>query len=335
VSRPLVLLVLLLGAALGLTACGSGAGSDADLTIYSGRNEELVGSLIERFERESGLRVDVRYGDSAELAATIAEEGDNSPADVFFSQDAGALGAIEDTLTPLPEPLLAAVPERFRDPRDRWTGVSGRARVIAYNTDRFEEREVPDSVFDLTDERWRGKVGLPPPNASFQAFVSAMRLDVGDERTRAWLEAMKANDVQTYDNNIQTVEAIGAGEIELGLVNHYYLYELKREDPGLAAANHFPASGDPGSLVNVAGVGILKTSESEEDALRFARFLVAKRSQQFFADETSEYPLVEGVQRRGELPPLDAVIGPQVELGRLGEQLRSTLKLLDEVGLTT
>ncbi len=332
-SRLLVILVAL-GGALGLSACGSGAGSDADLTIYSGRNEELVGPLIERFERESGLRVDVRYGDSAELAATIAEEGENSPADVFFSQDAGALGAIEDGLTTLPEPLLATVPERFRDPRDRWIGVSGRARVIAYNTDSFEEGEVPDSVFDLTAPRWRGKVGLPPPNASFQAFVSAMRLDVGDERTREWLEAMKANDVQTYENNIQTVEAIGAGDIELGLVNHYYLYELKREDPGLAAANHFPASGDPGSLVNVAGVGILSTSDHEEDALRFARFLVTRRSQQFFADQTSEYPLVAGVERRGELPPLDDVIGPQVELGRLGEQLRSTLKLLDEVGLT-
>ncbi|HZI90740.1 MAG TPA: iron ABC transporter substrate-binding protein [Thermoleophilaceae bacterium] len=320
-------------AALALPACGGD--DDADLTIYSGRNEELAGELIERFEREGDLQVDVRYGDSAELAATIAEEGDNSPADVFFSQDAGALGAVEDTLSSMPRSVLDAVPDRFRDPRGRWVGASGRARVIAYNTDKFEESEVPDSVFDLTDKRWRGRVGIPPPNASFQAFVSAMRLEVGEKRTREWLEGMRDNDAQLYDNNIQTVEAIGRGEIDLGLVNHYYLYELKREDPGLAVANHFLRRGDPGSLVNAAGVGILKTTDDQDNAERFARFLVSKGAQRYFAEKTFEYPLIEGVQPPGGLPRLEELIGPQAELGRLGNQLRSTLRLLDEVGFTT
>jgi len=320
-------------AAVALSACGGG--DDADLTIYSGRNEGLVGELIERFERESDLKVDVRYGDSAELAATIAEEGDNSPADVFFSQDAGALGAVEETLSSMPRPVLESVPARYRDPRGRWAGVSGRARVIAYNTDEFEEGEVPDSVFDLTDKRWRGRVGIPPPNASFQAFVSAMRLDVGDERTREWLEGMRDNDAQLYDNNIQTVEAIGRGEIDVGLVNHYYLYELRREDPDLAVANHFLRRGDPGSLVNAAGVGILKTTDNQENAARFARFLVSDGAQEYFSEKTFEFPLIEGVQPPAGLPRLSELIGPQVELGRLGNQLRSTLKLLDEVGFTT
>ncbi len=320
-------------AAVALSACGGG--DDADLTIYSGRNEELVGDLIARFERESDLKVDVRYGDSAELAATIAEEGENSPADVFFSQDAGALGAVEGTLSSMPGSVLEAVPDRFRDPRGRWLGVSGRARVIAYNTDELAESEVPDSVFELTEKRWRGRVGIPPPNASFQAFVSAMRLDVGDDRTREWLEGMRDNDAQLYDNNIQTVEAIGRGEVDVGLVNHYYLYELKREDPDLPVANHFPRRGDPGSLVNAAGVGILESTDRQENAERFARFLVSEGAQTYFADETSEYPLIEGVQRPEGLPRLDELIGPQVELGRLGNKLRSTLKLLDEVGFTT
>jgi len=320
-------------AAVALSACGGG--DDADLTIYSGRNEGLVGELIERFERESDLKVDVRYGDSAELAATIAEEGDNSPADVFFSQDAGALGAVEDTLSSMPRPVLDAVPDRYRDPRGRWAGVSGRARVIAYNTDEFDEGEVPDSVFDLTDKRWRGRVGIPPPNASFQAFVSAMRLDVGDKRTREWLEGMRDNDAQLYDNNIQTVEAIGRGEIDVGLVNHYYLYELRREDPDLAVANHFLRRGDPGSLVNAAGVGILKTTDRQENAARFARFLVSDGAQEYFSEKTFEFPLIEGVQPPAGLPRLSELIGPQVALGRLGNKLRSTLKLLDEVGFTT
>jgi len=328
-SAPLAVTV----AAVALSACGGGG--DADLTIYSGRNEELVGDLIARFEREGDLKVDVRYGDSAELAATIAEEGKNSPADVFFSQDAGALGAVEDTLSPVPRPVLDAVPDRFRDPRGRWAGVSGRARVIAYNTDELDENEVPDSVFDLTEERWRGRVGIPPPNASFQAFISAMRLEVGEDRTRKWLEDMRDNEAQLYDNNIQTVEAIGRGEIDVGLVNHYYLYELKREDPDLAVANHFPRRGDPGSLVNAAGVGILESTDGRENAERFARFLVSEAAQEYFAERTFEYPLVEGVQPPAGLPALDGLTGPQVELGRLGGQLRSTLKLLDAVGFTT
>ena len=328
-SAPLAVTV----AAVALSACGGGG--DADLTIYSGRNEELVGDLIARFERESDLKVDVRYGDSAELAATIAEEGKNSPADVFFSQDAGALGAVEDTLSPVPRPVLDAVPDRFRDPRGRWAGLSGRARVIAYNTDELDENEVPDSVFDLTEERWRGRVGIPPPNASFQAFISAMRLEVGEDRTRKWLEDMRDNEAQLYDNNIQTVEAIGRGEIDVGLVNHYYLYELKREDPDLAVANHFPRRGDPGSLVNAAGVGILESTDGRENAERFARFLVSEAAQEYFAERTFEYPLVEGVQPPAGLPALDGLTGPQVELGRLGGQLRSTLKLLDAVGFTT
>jgi iron(III) transport system substrate-binding protein len=315
-----------------LGGCGGGAGSGADLTVYSGRNEELVGDLIERFESRSGLEVDVRYGDSAELAATIAEEGANSPADVFLSQDAGALGAIEDELSPLPRAVGDAVPERFRDPGGRWAGVSGRARVIAYDTDKLEEREVPDSVFELTEERWRGKVGLAPPNASFQAFVSAMRLEVGDERTRRWLEQMKDNEPRLYDNNIQTVEAIGRDEVELGLVNHYYLSELKREDPELAVANHFPRPGDPGSLVNAAGVGILESAENRKSAERFARFLVSRGAQRYFAERTAEYPLVEGVRRPAGVPPLEEVGGRQVKLGRLGGKLRSTLRLLDSVG---
>ena len=331
-ARLLIVLVALLPAVLGVAGCGFGS---ADLTIYSGRNEELVGPLLDRFERESGLSVDVRYGDSAELAATLAEEGDNSPADAFFSQDAGALGSIDDRLAPLPPSTLRAVDERFRDGAGRWMGVSGRARVLAFSTERLEETEVPDTVFALTRPAWRGRVGFPPPNASFQAFVSAMRLEVGDGRTRTWLDGLQRNEARLYENNIQTIEAIARGEIDVGMVNHYYLQELRRERPDLPVANHFLRDGDPGSLVNAAGVGILRTSEHPDAARRFASFLVGEEAQRYFAEETGEYPLVDGVARDESLPPLEEVVGPEVSLGELGEQLRSTLRLLDEVGLTT
>ena len=219
-------------AALALAGCGGDDGSgeaSTSLTVYSGREEELVAPLFERFEEETGIDVEVRYADSAELAATIAEEGDNSPADAFFAQDPGSLGSIEDQLAELPEDVLDRVDERFRDSEGRWVGTSGRARVIVYNTDELSEDEVPDSVFELTEPKWKGKVGVPPTNASFQAFVTAMRLDVGEERTRQWLEDLKANDPKFYERNTPVVEATASGEIQLGLVNHYYLYLVKEE----------------------------------------------------------------------------------------------------------
>ena len=248
-------MVLAVAALLGVAAgCGGNdddAGASDKLVVYSGREEELVEPLFDRFEKETGIDVEVRYGDSAELAATIAEEGDNSPADVFFAQDPGSLGAVEreGLLAELPQAALDRVPARFRDPDGHWVGTSGRSRVIAYNTDALTEDEVPDSVFDLTDPKWKGKIGIAPTNASFQAFVSAMLLELGEERTRAWLEGMKANDPKRYEKNLPVVEAVAAGEIELGLVNHYYLYLAKEENPDATVANHFLTGEDPGALV--------------------------------------------------------------------------------------
>ncbi|MCW3012233.1 MAG: extracellular solute-binding protein family 1 [Solirubrobacterales bacterium] len=337
--RPFLLALLLAAAVLGLSACGGDdaeAGSDGTLTVYSGRNEKLVGPLFERFEKVSGVKLEVRYGDSAELAATLAEEGDNSPAELFFSQDAGALGAVADAglLTPLAAATRGKVDERWVDPEGRWVGISGRSRVVAYSTERVEEDELPDSIFEFTKPEWKGRIGFPPPNASFQAFVSAMRLEAGEERTKAWLEGIKANDPTLLENNIQTEEAIAAGEIDVGFVNHYYLAELKLEKPRFPVANHFMAKGDPGALVNVAGVGILE-HEDTADAQKLVDFLLGTEAQEFFAQKTFEYPLVTGVAPPADLPALADLQGPEIELGKLGDELRGTLELLDEVGFGT
>jgi iron(III) transport system substrate-binding protein len=324
-----------------LAACGGNdaASGDGTLTIYSGREEELVGPLIEKFEARSGTNVEVRYGDSAELAATMAEEGDNSPADVFFAQDPGSLGAVEERglLAELPESALERVPERFRDPDGRWVGTSGRVRVIAYNTEELSEDEVPDSVFDLTDPKWKGKIGFPPTNASFQAFVTAMRLSQGEEKTREWLEEIKANDPKLYERNTPVVEAVAAGEIQLGLVNHYYLYLVKEEDPDAAVANHYPPGDDPGALVSVAGVGILEQSDDGDAAREFVDYLLSEEGQRFYVDEAeeAEYPVIDGVEPKEGLPPLDSIEGPDVELSQFGAELERTLELLNEVGFTT
>ena len=317
---------------------GSPGGDEEAIVVYSGREEELVAPLIEQFEQASGVQVDVRYGDSAELAATLAEEGDASPADVFFAQDAGSLGAVaaEGLLAELPQELLERVDATHRDPEGRWVGTSGRVRVLAYNTDAVAEEEVPQSVLELTDSAWEGRIGLPPTNASFQAFVSAMRLTEGDDATREWLEGIAANDPKLYESNSQVLEALAAGEIDVGLVNHYYLSLLKAEQPDAPVENHYFGGGDPGGLVNVAGAGIVASTDQPGEAEQFVEYLLSDAGQRFYAEEAeeAEYPLVDGVEPPSGVPPLESLEGPEVSLGELGAMLESTLQMISEAGLT-
>jgi len=321
-------------AAVALVGCGGDDSNKGSLTVYSGREEELVQPLIDQFEEKTGIQVDVRYGNSADLAATIAEEGDNSPADVFFSQDPGSLGAVADKLVELPQETLDRVAERFRDSGNRWTGTSGRTRVLAYNTEALTEEQVPDSVFDLTDAAWKGKIGIAPTNASFQAFVTAMRLSAGDEKTRQWLVDLKQNDPKIYEKNTPIVEAVAAGEIDLGLVNHYYLSLVKAEQPDAPVANHFLAAGDPGALVSVAGAGVLASTGNRAQAEQFVAFLLSDEGQRYYTEsaEEAEYPLVDGIPARSGLPPLETLKGPDVDLSTFGAELESTLEMLRETG---
>ncbi|OFW71836.1 MAG: iron ABC transporter substrate-binding protein [Actinobacteria bacterium RBG_16_68_12] len=331
----LIATLAVLVAALAATGCGGG--SDGPLTIYSGREEELVAPLFELFTEETGIEVEVRYGDSAELAATIAEEGGNSPADLFWAQDPGSLGSVESQLAELSQEILDRVDTRFRDTEGRWVGTSGRSRVIVYNTDALSEDAVPDSVFDLIDPKWKGRIGIAPTNASFQAFVTAMRLSEGDEMTRQWLLDLKKNDPKEYEKNTPIVEAAAAGEIDVGLVNHYYLYLVKEEQPDAPIANRFLAPGDPGALVSVAGAAVLASSDQEDDAERFVEFLLSDEAQRFYVDEAeeAEYPLVEGIEPKKGLPPLEELEGPDVDLTSFGAEHEATIELLRETGYLT
>ncbi|HJR24005.1 MAG TPA: iron ABC transporter substrate-binding protein [Acidimicrobiales bacterium] len=341
--RTSKLLALLLALTLAAGACGDDDSADgepgasdaeASLVIYSGRNEELVGPLIDRFEEESGFEVDVRYGDTAEMAAQILEEGDNSPADVFFGQDAGALGALaaEGRLRPLSQTQLDLVPAGLRDDDGDWVGVSGRSRVVAYNTDALTDADLPASILDFTDPKWDGKIGWAPTNGSFQAFVTALRVLQGEDAARAWLEGIKANGATSYDNNIAIIEALAAGEIEVGFVNHYYLYQYLADDPAYPVANKVYGGGDIGALVNVAGVGVLTTAEHDDEASAFVDFLLSEEAQRYFADETYEIPLASGVAPHEGVPTLDQLQPPALDLNDL-DDLSGTLALLAEVGL--
>ena len=334
--RAIAALAVLLAAAA-VAGCGGGDEASGPITVYSGREEELVAPLFDQFTDETGIEVEVRYGDSAELAATIAEEGDNSPADVFFAQDPGSLGAVDPQLEELPEDVLERVDERFRDANGRWVGTSGRTRVLVYNTGAVSEDELPASVLDLTKPEWEGRVGIAPTNASFQAFVTGMRLTLGDDATREWLEALKDNGAKTYEKNTPIVEAVASGEIDVGLVNHYYLALVKKEQPDAPIANHLFEAGDAGNLVSVAGAGVLSSSDQGDDAEAFVEFLLSDDAQRFYVEEAeeAEYPLVEGVEPSPGLVPLDEIEGPDVELTSFGAELEATVEMLRETGWLT
>jgi iron(III) transport system substrate-binding protein len=316
-------------------AAAEGAGSGDALVIYSGRSENLVASIIEQFETTSGIDVEVRYGGTSELAATILEEGDNSPADVFFAQDAGALGALSKMgrLAPLPESTLELVPANLESRQGDWVGISGRARVLVYNTEELTEADLPADIWGLTDPTWRGRIGWAPTNASFQSFVTALRVLEGEERAREWLEGIIANEPAVFDGNAPIVEAVAAGEISVGLVNHYYLYRfLAEQGEGFTARNYYFPTAGAGSMINVAGVGILNTADQPEAAQQFVEYLLGTEAQGYFATETFEYPLIDAEIELPEiLLPMDQVNTPDIDLSDL-DDLETTLQLLQDVG---
>ena len=303
------------------------------LVVYSGRSESLVGPIIEQFGEVTGVDVQVKYGSTFEIAATLLEEGSNSPADVFFAQDPGGLGAVSGMLTPLPSDVVLKVPEWARSPDGSWVGISGRARVIVYSTELVSEDELPTSVKDLTDPKWKGMIGWPPTNSSFRTMVTAMRIMWGEDETRQWLMDMQANEPGVFPKNTPIVAGAGAGEVAVGLVNHYYLHRfIQEEGDEFTARNLFLKNGGPDSLVMVAGAGILGTSENRDNAEAFMRFMLSKVAQQYFAGQTFEYPLVEGVKTHRLLPPIDTLNGPDIDLSTLSD-LQGTDALLRETGV--
>ncbi len=306
------------------------------ITLYSGRSKSLVDPIIQQFEKETGIEVKVSYANTTQLAAKLLTEGKKSPAALFWAQDAGALGAAskKGLFTELPESVLTKVPKTFRHADGLWVATSGRARVLAYSSERVEMKELPESVFDLTQPKWREKVGWAPLNASFQAFVTAMRAQVGEERTEKWLRDMKANGAKAYPKNTPIIEALAAGEIDLGLPNHYYLFRFKKRDSKYPVEQTFFKANDPGNLVNVAGIGLLKSSENKETALKFIEFLLSAKAQQYFVSEVFEYPVTEGVIPNANLLPLEKLLKlvPTFNLNEM-DDLEGTIKLLRRVGI--
>ncbi|MBM3941251.1 MAG: iron ABC transporter substrate-binding protein [SAR202 cluster bacterium] len=328
----LAILALVVLGGLALGACQR---DREKLVVYSGRTQSLVHPLLLQFAERTGIDIEVKYLSTSGVVVQLLEEGNASRADVVYLQDAGALGALakRDMLAELPEGILRKVDSRFRSPSGEWVGISGRARTVVYNTERVNpETDLPDSILGFTAPEWRGRVGWSPLNGSFQAFVTAMRVTLGDDATREWLRGMMANDVRALPNNVTIVDAVARGEVDAGLVNHYYWFQFATErGADFGARNHFLGDSDIGALVNVAGVAVVKNSRNREAAERFVEFMLSEEAQDYFREETFEYPLAAGVRALDNVPPLEEIGSPDIDLSNL-DDLEGTLNLLREVG---
>lgn len=320
-------------------ATGSGSpasGASPTITVYNGRSEDLVSPILAEFTKDTGIVVELRSAGSGELGAQLLTEGQATPADVFLSQDAGALGAVAKAglFASLPDSVLKRVPRAYRAPDGTWVGTSGRARVVIYNPEVISD--APDTIDEVVSGKYQGQIGYAPTNASWQSFVTGLRVLRGEDGAREWLQRFADSQPKAYEGNAQVRDAVEAGEVGIGLINHYYLYELMAQKGAgqVRARNQFLAAGDPGGLVNVAGVGVLAASDSKAQATELVDFLTSKKAQEYFAEQTFEYPLIAGVAQAAGLPSLDDLNPPKLDLSDL-DSIAATQALLADVGLLT
>lgn len=308
----------------------------ADLTLYSGRGETLVAPIIERFTAETGINVSVRYGGTAELAILLQEEGENSPADLFWAQDVAALGIIKPLFAEMPAETLEKVEPVYRDADGRWIGVSGRSRVLIYSPERVEDSELPATLVDLIDERFTGRMALAPTNGSFIAHVAALREATSDEYALEWLQGLAALDPIIVRNNTAGYQAIADGEADIMLTNNYYLGRFLAADADFPVAQTTFEAGDLGNLMMVAGVGVLETSARTEEAVAFVNFLLGQTAQQYFTGNVYEFPVTgEGivpVLGRGLTFQQATEAAPEFDLNLIVD-MEGTLELIRESGL--
>jgi iron(III) transport system substrate-binding protein len=315
---------------IALSGCTtSSENSSESITIYSGRSEALISELLDTFTKETGIDVNVRYGDSAELAAQILEEGSNVQADVFFSQDAGALGALakEGLTKSLPTEITDLVDASYKSKDSQWVGVSGRARVLV--VDPAKVTELPTSYKDLMNPSWKGRIAIAPTNASFQAFITAIRITEGDQAAKEFLDAMKENAV-LFEKNGLILQAVEDGVVDAGLINHYYWFELENEK-GVGNMNSelvWFEDQDAGNLINVAGVATVSDNPS---ANVFVKWLLGETAQKYFVERTREYSLT-GVPDVAGVKPFGDIKAPDIDLSDL-DSLEETLKLIQEARL--
>lgn len=333
--RTLLLPLLLAATTLVLAGCGS-SGSGNQLTLYSGQHEQTTALLVSAFERQTQIKVAVRFGDEASLAQQILQEGSSSPADVFYSENSPALEALREhgMLAAVDPATLAAVPRADSAADGSWVGVSGRISALVYNTRLLTPATLPGSILELAEPRFKGKLGFAPSETDFQPLLEAIIVRDGEAAAERWLKGLQAN-ARPYPDNETAVTQVNNGESQLAPVNHYYWYRLRAElgAGGTHSALHYFDAGDIGTLINVSGAGVLASSSHRNDAQAFLAFLVSAAGQQAIAQSNSyEYPLRPGVAPASGLTPLASLHPLTIPPSQLGDGSRA-LALEQKIGL--
>jgi iron(III) transport system substrate-binding protein len=321
---------------LALSACGSSAHGGTAITLYNGQHEQTTAALVAAFERQTGIKVNVRTGDEAELGNQILQEGSSSPADVFYTENTPVLEALREKglLAPVASSTLASVPSRYDSAQGAWVGVSARVSVLVYNTSQIKPAELPGSILELAEPKWKGRVGFAPSETDFQPLITAIvKLD-GLATAERWLKGLQVNS-KTYPDNETVVAQVNNGESAVGLINHYYWFRLRAEigAGAMHSALHYYTPGSPGDLVNVSGAAILKSSSHQAAAQKFLAFLVSKTGQETIAHSHSyEYPLRAGIAPAPGLRPFAELQPAPLTPAELGDGAMA-LALEQKLGL--
>ena len=317
-----------LAVVLGAMACSSSGGND-ELLIYNAQHESLTKEWIDAFTKETGVKVTYRQGGDTELGNQLIAEGDASPADVFLTENSPAMAAVEHAglFADLDAETINQVPSQYRPASGKWTGVAARTTVFVYNTTKLQPDQLPKSMLDLEQPAWKGRWGGAPAKADFQAIVSALLQLKGEQATAQWLAGMKTNAV-VYNDNIATMKAVNAGEVDGGIIYHYYWFrdQAKTKADSGDTELHYFKNQDPGAFVSLSGGGVLKSSKKTQQAQQFLRFITGKAGQEVLEKGDSfEYTVASGVPANPELVPLNDLQAPVVDPSTLDAQKVSDL----------
>ena len=320
--------------AAGLTACSSSEEQDG-LLVYNAQHESLTKEWIDAFTKETGIKVTYRQGGDTELGNQLIAEGDSSPADVFLTENSPAMAAVEKNglFTDVDQATISQVPPQFRPATNKWTGVAARTTVFAYNKTKLTEAQLPGSIMDLEKPEWKGRWGAPPVKPDFQAIVAAMLELTGEQATSQWLAGMKSG-AEIYSDNIATLRAVNDGQVEGGIIYHYYWFRDQSQTKEISGntALHYFRNQDPGAFVSISGGGILNSSKKKEDAQKLLTFITSKAGQEVLEKGTSfEYPVASGVPANPALVPLVDLQAPTVNPSNLDAQ--KVTDLMTKAGL--
>jgi iron(III) transport system substrate-binding protein len=324
-----------LACALPLAGCGAGAGGG--ITLYNGQHPQLTRTLVRAFERQSGIHVRVRTDDGIVLADELLQEGSASSADVYLTENSPELTMLAERglLARLPASVADQIPSRYDSPVDDWVGVALRVSALAYDPARVSAAQLPASVLELAESRWKGKVAIAPTDSDFVPLVGAVIARYGLARARSWLAGLRANSLR-YQDIESVVAAVDRGQASVGVINQYYWYRLRREQGAAHTRSrvyYFP-NRDIGAVENVSGAAVLASSRRKAAAERFVAFLVSPAAQRIVAaGDDYEYPARPGVPPNPVLPPLSAVDPAVLSVVGLGNDLPAA-SLLQRSGLT-